>query len=311
MSKLMVAYDDAYLNWKLGSGDGSHPTNPIRAKLAVELLKQEVPAFEIIEPTYRAEDREKLESIHTAEYVSEVLDSWVSLEWAGANQLNATTAAQMFAGTARLVEQMLEGNAVVGFNPQGAKHHAHRDQSSGFCVFNDLAWAALEFEKYGVRAAYIDWDAHAGDGVQHLLTETDIPTFSIHGDGIFPNLPTTSLRGMEDNYLYANTQEHWYNYNIQEGGGDEALAWALADIGKKLESYKPEVILLAAGADGHKEDGWGLGYSYEGFDYAAKQVRGWAEQYSDGKVLIGGAGGYKPYSATPRTWANVVKIISS
>lgn len=310
MRNLMVAYSDDYLNWKLGSGDGSHPTNPMRAKLAVSLLEQELGSLNIIEPTYTEKDRESLESIHSPYYVSEVLDRGLSWEWDGPNLTNATTAAQMFSGTARLVEKILDGETKVGFNPQGAKHHAHRDYSSGFCVFNDFAWAALEFEKYGVRAAYIDWDAHAGDGVQHLLAETDIPTFSIHGDGIFPNLPTTSLDGMEQNYLYSNTQEHWYNYNIQKGEGDAALAWALEDIGKKLESYKPEVILLATGADGHKLDGWGLGYSYKGFRNAAKSVRGWAETYTDGKVLIGGAGGYRPFDATPRVWADVVKIIS-
>lgn len=313
MKKLTVAYSDDYLNWQLGSGDGSHPTNPIRAKLAVDFLKAEMEEgvdFEIIEPNFIAGDREKLESIHTEQFVSEVLDFGVSHDWDGKSLLNGITAGQMFAGTVRLTEKMLAGETLIGFNPQGAKHHAQKDWSAGFCVFNDMAWAAKEFAAAGLKVAYIDWDAHAGDGVQFLLKDTNIPTFSIHGHGIYPNHPDTSMRGYaEGNYLYANGGEHWYNYNIQIGEGDEAFKWAIDDIEVKLNRYRPDVILLATGADAHEGEYWGLKFTYEGYDYASKKVAEWANKYAEGRVLIGGAGGYQPHTHTPRIWANVVENI--
>lgn len=309
MTKLSISYSDAYLNWKLGSGDGSHPTNPVRAQLAVQILEDELPAsgidFEIIAPTFEGDDREKLLEIHGAPYVSLVLDDYVCSEWIGPDPSNAATAGLMFGGTARLVEKIIAGQTLVGFNPQGAKHHAQDNYSSGFCVFNDMAWAALEFERAGMRPVYIDWDVHAGDGVQNILAGTNIPTYSIHGHGIFPNAGNTSKSGERGNYLYMDEDEGWYNYNLQQGSGDEEFAWAIDDIAKRIVEYGPNVILLATGADGHESEYWGMKYTYEGYSYAAKKISGLAD-----KFLIGGAGGYQPFTHTPRIWANVVKDIA-
>ena len=311
--KLTVAYGDNYLNWNLGSGDGSHPTQPIRAKIATDYIVDELGAdnVEIIEPEFRPEDREKIESIHDKGYVSEVIDSGQSWDWTGERPEMGQTAAEMFAGTARLVEKMIAGETQVGFNPQGAKHHAQYDHSEGFCVFNDHAWAAKEFVKNGFRVVYIDWDVNAGDGVQNLLADTDIPTFSIHGHRIYPTHSDTwiSEAGEEENYVYSNEDNHWYNYCLQQEQGDEAFKWAIDLIAEKVAEYKPDVILLATGADGHEGEDWGLKYTYDGYHYAAGVIADLANKYSDGRVLIGGAGGYQPYTHTPRVWANVVKDI--
>jgi acetoin utilization protein AcuC len=313
MKELTIAYSDDYLNWRLGSKDGSHPTNPIRAKIAVELLEQELEGvvdFEVIEPTYKRRDRRAIESIHSARYVAEVIDEGKSYDWSGKDLLNGATAAQMFSGTARLVEKIIAGETRVGFNPQGAKHHAQYDHSAGFCVFNDMAWAAKEFAKAGLKTVYIDWDAHAGDGVQHLLEDTDTPTFSIHGHGIYPLDPLTYMRGRDDaNYLYQHPEKGIYNYNLQRGEGDDAFIWAIDDIAEKVGKYAPDVILLATGADAHEGESWGLKYTYEGYNYASEKIAEMANMYSKGRVLIGGAGGYQPHTHTPRIWANVVEDI--
>jgi acetoin utilization protein AcuC len=314
MSKqLTVAYSDDYLNWKLGSGDGNHPTKPIRAKIATDHLVEELGAdnVEIIEPEFRDGDRAKIESIHDPVYVSQVIDDGISFDWTEQRPEMGHTAAQMFSGTVRLVEKMIAGETQVGFNPQGAKHHAQEGWSEGFCVFNDHAWAAKEFVKNGLKVVYIDWDVNAGDGVQNLLADTDIPTFSIHGHGIYPTHSDTWLKeaGNEENYVYQNDEQHWYNYCLQRGQGDEAFKWAIDEIAKKVAEYKPDVILLATGADGHEGEHWGLKYTYDGYHYAAGVIADLANKYSDGRVLIGGAGGYQPFTHTPRVWANVVKDI--
>lgn len=314
MPKLTISYSDAYLNWNLGSGDGKHPTNPVRAMLAVQMLKEELPGvgvdFGVIEPTFEPGDREKLLEVHSRNHVTTVLDKGESFEWVGVNVQNAETAGLMFSGTVRLVEKMLaDADVRVGFNPQGAKHHAHRDYSSGFCVFNDMAWAALEFERAGLKVVYIDWDVHAGDGVQALLENTNIPTFSIHGHGIFPNLSYTSVEKQKQNYLYMDQEHHWFNYNLQEGSGDDAFAWAIEDIMEKVLYYSPDVILLATGADGHEGEAWGIKYTLDGYRYAAEKIAEMANLYG-ARVLIGGAGGYQPYTFTPRIWAEVVKTIT-
>jgi acetoin utilization deacetylase AcuC-like enzyme len=314
MNKLAIAYSDDYLGWQLGSGDGSHPTNPERARIAVDLLTQELPAqsFEVIEPTVQDGDREKLELVHSKGYVAKVLDQGISSEWTGTKPELGHIALQMFAGTARLVDKIAAGEILVGFNPQGAKHHAQFDRGEGFCVFNDHAWAALEFKRLGLKPLYIDWDVNAGDGVQNLLADTDIPTFSIHGHGIYPTHSDTWSREKsgQGNYEYSNPDQHWYNYNLAQGQGDEAFKWAIELIAEKVDEYQPDVILLAAGADGHEGEHWGLKYTYEGYSYAANKVAELAKKHCKGRVLIGGAGGYQPFTHTPRIWTNVAKEIS-
>jgi acetoin utilization deacetylase AcuC-like enzyme len=198
----------------------------------------------------------------------------------------------------------------VSANLAGGTHHAFRDRGEGFCVFNDFAWAALEFQKAGLRPVYIDWDVNAGDGVQNILEDSGIPTFSIHGHGIYPIHSDTWLRGQDEHsYLYMNAEKEYYNYALQPGEGDDGFAWAIDDIATRIADYKPDVILLATGADGHEGENWGLKYTYEGYRYASSVVADLANRFTNGRVLIGGAGGYQAETHTPRIWANVVSDI--
>lgn len=309
-NNLHIAYSDDYLGWLLGAGNGSHPTKPIRAKIATEMLLDEIGRhrINIVEPTIEDGDIESLLEVHSPSYVTEVIKDGVSNDWYGVRPEMGEIAFKMFTGTKRLVEKILDGEARVGFNPQGAKHHAQQGWSEGFCVFNDHAWAALEFKKHGLKPLYIDWDVNAGDGVQNLLADTDIPTLSIHGHGIYPTHSDTydhSNNGVKP-YEYHNPEKHWYNYCLPKGSGDAEFAWAIDLIAEKVAEYEPDVILLATGADAHEYDNWGLRYTYAGYEYASSVVADLANKYTNGRVLIGGAGGYRAYTSTPRVWANVV-----
>ena len=133
-NKLHVAYDDVYLKWKLGSEGDSHPTNPMRAKLATDLLSEEFD-IELVTPNATEVDRDRVQLVHDSHYVSKVLDDGHCGEWRPNSTEKGQVALEMFAGTVRLVEKILAGEAKVAFNPQGAKHHAQYDYSSGFCVF--------------------------------------------------------------------------------------------------------------------------------------------------------------------------------
>jgi len=317
---LHVAYADKYLQWQLGDGLGNHPTNPIRAELATKILVEELgDAVSVIDPgtVDFAAVRKAVESIHDRDYVSEVLDEGLSDEWYGTQPEMGHTALTMFAGTHMLVRGMIAGAFLVGFNPQGAKHHAAVASSAGFCVFNDMAWAATEFSAAGLRPLYIDWDIHAGDGVQHLLEKTGIPTLSVHNHSQFPGDPETINRELSragQRHTAHDTDRAIYNWGVNDGDGDDALLWAIGEMRSVIDEYQPGVILLAAGADGHTGSG-NLGninnYSYTGFTQAALMVADAANAHSHGRVLIGGAGGYQPLDHTPRIWANVVETIYS
>jgi acetoin utilization protein AcuC len=295
---LHIAYGDEYLDWQLGK---NHPTNPERATLAVNLLKDDLgsEAIEIVEPTILAGDVARLCEVHNPSYVVEVLFDGYSGEWIDSSQKLGRTALSMFAGTARLTELMLAGETKVAFNPQGAKHHAQYSYSSGFCVFNDMAWSALEFQKHGLTPLYIDWDAHHGDGVENLLLDSDIATASIHDSTAFPGTGQST-----DEKLKA------FNWALPRNSGDEKFAQAMDEIAVLADQIKPDVILLATGADAHQTDPLSsLNFTYEGYAYASEVVSNIALKHAGGRVLIGGAGGYQPHTHTPQIWAQVVADI--
>jgi len=297
---LFIGYGSEYLDWQLGA---SHPTNPERALIATQLLESMLGKDSItyLSPATTVSDRDLLLEVHSAEYVSEVLDAGVSNEWAGKSVLLGKTALSMFSGTVRLVEAMDLGNAVIAFNPQGAKHHAMYDYSSGFCVFNDMAWAAKHFAFQGKRVMYIDWDAHHGDGVEELLLDTDIVTCSIHQGGIFPGTGNESMPELGA-----------YNWALKSGAGAGEFMSAMLDIKKLASVIKPDVVLLATGADAHVSDPLSsLEFEVDDYVNAARVVSEIANTYAGGRVLIGGAGGYQPHTFTPRVWADVVSEIYS
>jgi len=298
-NKLHIAYGHDYLNWRLGGG---HPTNPERATLATAFIEHKLgkQAVTIIEPTISDTDTDKLREVHSSKYVDEVIKEGKSYEWQNQNLKLGQTALSMFAGTARLVEKILTKEAKVAFNPQGAKHHAHYSTSGGFCVFNDLAWAATEFGKNGMRTMYIDWDAHHGDGVEELLYNTEHLTASIHDGTIFPG---TGRDGHD-------TENFVYNWALPHGADDDHFISAINEIEKLADEYKPDIILLATGADAHETDPLSsTKFTYDGYQYAAKAVARIAAKHTEGRVLIGGAGGYQPHTHTPRIWAEVVSTI--
>ncbi len=310
-TKLAVIYCDLYLNWLLGKGDGSHPTNPVRAKFATQLLTDSLGSdIVIVDPFDEAKadsDMEALKATHDAKYIESVL-SGDCAEWSGTKPIMGETAYVMFKGTIRAVELILAGKAKVVFNPQGAKHHAKYSSSSGFCVFNDMAYAAMALKAQGLKVLYLDWDIHAGDGVAHMLRGKGIPCISIHNGGIYPSDPLLNSTNFEHHRL----EELIFNFNVKSGDGDDVFMDATDRAREIIDEYQPDVILLAAGADGHTGAnliGVDSNYTEKGFKYAAEMVAEMAIKHSEGRVLIGGAGGYQPEKETPETWALVVATI--
>lgn len=314
---LYAAYGECYLDWNLGGSYGSHPTNPVRAKIAIEKLIERLgDSIEVHDPAVDADieaDKAELAKVHEEHYIHAVVENYVDGQWAfEPSKPVAMAGLAMFRGTVRAVRALLSGKASVAFNPQGAKHHAMAGFSSGFCVFNDMAWAAKQFKDAGLRPLYLDWDIHAGDGVYELLRDTDIPTLSIHNGSIYPmNRFMQDMGRKSERYSMHQLDEHAYNWNIKSTDGDEAFKWAIDEAAEVIDGYAPNVILLAAGADGH-EGANNLGlenrYTYAGFEYAADVVAALAEKHN-ALVLIGGAGGYQPLDHTPEIWARVVERI--
>jgi acetoin utilization deacetylase AcuC-like enzyme len=263
-------------------------------------LTQELPAVVMREaPT--ASDGE-LALVHTPAYIQGVatgsLDAAVQREIGFPWSLAMAERARRSVGATVAAARDALSQGVAG-NLAGGTHHAYAHKGGGFCVFNDMAYSAVTFANLGLNVMYVDWDAHHGDGVEELLFDTGIPTMSIHDGTVYPG---TGREGHDLEHLA-------YNWALPRESGDLEFADAMNDIKKLADEIKPDVILLATGADAHETDPLSsLNFTYKGYGYASSIIAEIANKYSS-RVLIGGAGGYQPHTHTPAVWAQVVTDI--
>ncbi len=124
----------------------------------------------------------------------------------------------------------------------GGSHHARRAGGAGFCVFNDVAVAALALRRSGeiTRALVIDLDVHQGDGTADCLArEPDLFTLSIHCER---NYPTDKVPGDLD-------------IGLPDGIGDaDYLAVLEARLPALIQNFSPDLIFYNAGVDPHRDD---------------------------------------------------------
>jgi exodeoxyribonuclease V gamma subunit len=166
------------------------------------------------------------------------------------------------------------------------------DRGSGFCVFNDMAWAAKHFAGQGRRVLYVDLDAHHGDGVEALTRDEPlVTTCSVHDSTIFPGTGHDS-----------EPDRRVHNFPLGRGAGDAELLASVGAVVQLADDWRPQVLLVAIGADDHVTDPLSsLRYSYEGYREAARALGALAARHRT-PVLMGGAGGYQPLTHTPAVW---------
>jgi acetoin utilization protein AcuC len=210
-------------------------------------------------------------------------------------------AALIVGGTLEVARRISYGDVTRAFHPMGAKHHAQRDAASGFCIYNDMAIAATVLADSGMKVLYLDWDAHHGDGVEFLLEHrSDVVTASIHNGQIFPGTG------------HAHRPEAAaFNWPLRVGADGTKLLSALDEALEIGAAFDPDIVLLAAGADGHRADPLGgLGYEVEDYQQAAQKVSEFTDAYCSSRLLVGGAGGYRADDWTPRVWFSVFEQLT-
>ncbi|MCC5851605.1 MAG: histone deacetylase [Alkalimonas sp.] len=147
------------------------------------------------------------------------------------------------AGTRLCAERALETGLALHLS--GGYHHAFYDQGSGFCLFNDLVFAARSLQQQGVRRILIfDLDVHQGDGTALMLADNpDIITCSVHCD---KNFPYRKQASDWDLALPTDISEHDYLHEVAQAL-DCLLNW-----------FQPDLVLYDAGVDCHQQDELGL-----------------------------------------------------
>lgn len=293
MKDLIIVHSDEYENWIF---DPDHPTQGRRFTKAYDLTltmaEAEGLTVETIDPALAS--IAGLQRVHTRRYIDEVVTEHKSGEWIGQRPDLSRLALLFAGGTMRALTALLDNETLTAAHFPGAKHHAQADESSGFCVFADFALAAMAAQDCGLRVAILDIDAHHGDGTEKLTyNEEYILTYSIHQHGIFPGTGVTD-----------DPAANVYNWPLGNRDGDRSLMQGVRDFLTVAGGFKPNLIMIAGGADGHKTDPLsGLRYSISGFRSVAQAVR---REYPVTPILFGGAGGYTPDGATPLAWATMV-----
>jgi acetoin utilization deacetylase AcuC-like enzyme len=190
------------------------------------------------------------------------------------------------------LEQGKSSNALCLVRPPG--HHAERSRPLGFCFLNNSVIAARYWQqKYGVKRVLIfDFDAHHGNGIQSAF-EDDAHSFyiSIHEHPSF-SYPGT---GYAEEHGLGEGAGTILNIPLRPGAGDkevlDILSW---EIPQKLQQWQPQAIIIAAGFDAHlRDDMSGLCYSTTLYERIGESIRGWAQEYCQGRTLSLLEGGYE------------------
>jgi acetoin utilization protein AcuC len=298
---------------RYGLGDG-HPFGPDRHDAFMRELRTESldAAVSLLEA--RTATREEIETFHTPAFVDLVVERSAS----GQGYLDAgdtpayrgiyEAACNVVGATLTAVESIMEGRVRRAFIPIAGLHHASRGHAAGFCVFNDCGVAAeILRRRYGVqRIAYVDIDAHHGDGVFYGFE--DDPNFlfaDIHEDGryLYPGTGAASETGTG---MAKGTK---LNLPMPPGATDEHFMTAWEKIESYLRANRPEFILFQCGADSLEGDPiTHLRFSENAHGAAAARLCTIAEEFSQGRLVAMGGGGYNRRNLA-RAWTRVVRSL--
>lgn len=190
-----------------------------------------------------------------------------------------------------MVDALLEGKIKNGFSllrPPG--HHAEGDRIMGFCLLNNIAIAAKYLQIQGFKKIFIlDWDVHHGNGTQEIFyRDANVFFLSVHQFPFYPmtGLPTEIGEDMgigttKNLPLQAETEDYTYIQIFKNS------------IVPTIEKFNPDIILISAGFDAHKNDPLGgMRISTQGFEELTRIILECAKYTCEGRVLSFLEGGY-------------------
>lgn len=298
----------------LGHHTGDHPEHPSRYRaIMAELARRELLIDRPLCDVPPATDEQILRA-HDAALLAEL----VMITRAGGAWINSDTlcgpdsldAARFAAGAAISgVDAVLDASAKRAFalgRPPG--HHATADMAMGFCLLNSIAIAAAHaIERGADRIAIIDWDVHHGNGTQdNFYDRSDVLYCSVHQSPWFPGTGHASEIGS------GNGIGTTVNVPLPAGSSAAAYQQALTvRIAPAVRAFKPDLILISAGFDAHRDDPLGqmvlTDSDFLGFTRTATNL---ADELTDGKIVFVLEGGYN-IDMLARNVANTVEALDS
>lgn len=292
-------------------GDG-HPFGPDRHEAFWRELVAQGLDRRILQLAPRAATRRELELFHRPEYVDLVqaksasgdgfLDAGDTPAWKGVFE----AASDVVGASLVAADALMEARVKRGFVPIAGLHHAGRGHAAGFCVFNDIGVVVEHLKRaHGLaRIAYVDIDAHHGDGVYYGFEDDPSLIFAdLHEDGryLYPGTGADAETGT------GSATGSKLNLSLPPGAGDAEFLAAWPAVESHIERHAPEFVIFQCGADSLGGDPiTHLNLTEEAHAHAAKRLCGVADRHAGGRILGVGGGGYNRRNLA-RAWTRVVQ----
>ncbi len=298
---------------RYGFGEG-HPFGPDRlAAFWTEAQAQGLDR-QLIQCLPGSATREQLERFHTPEYVERV----ISQSATGEGYLDCgdtpafpgiyEAACTVVGSVLDAVERIMKAECRHAFVPIAGLHHARRDSAAGFCVFNDcgIAIEILRLQYSLQRIAYVDIDAHHGDGVFYSFEEdADLIFADVHEDGrvLYPGTGAAEETGK------GRARGTKLNIPMPPESGDDLFYPAWQQVEDFVDRHCPQFILFQCGADSIAGDPiTHLRYTPAAHRHAAQRLKQLAEKHCQGRLLAMGGGGYNRDNLA-RAWTAVAAAL--
>jgi len=307
-------YDPIFLRHETGT----HPENAGRLSAVLDKLKSDRLLDRLVQRSSRPATEEEISHVHAVDYMRHVEEAALSgrefLDTPDCVLSEQTYNVALHAAGALLdaVGDVVEGrldNAFVACRPPG--HHAERSQAMGFCYFNNVAIAAdfLVREAGLERVLVFDFDVHHGNGTQHAFEHRkDVYFCSMHQHPrtLYPGTGYAEERGEGEGLGYTQNMPM-----LPFSTDQDYLTVFDKMILPRFHDFAPQMILLSAGFDAHRDDPLAMiNLTQPGFDGLAARMKTLAQEFCEGRIVSVLEGGYN-YQRLSECVASHISILQA
>ncbi len=277
------------------------PENPRRLRFLYNNIENNYrDSFYFLEP--RPASLENITAVHSSFYLEQLNDHLLKADPFSYDRdtylmkESLTTALLAAGGCLEMADSIMSAEFNHGFaliRPPG--HHAEPGRGMGFCILNNIGITARYLlERYKLkRILILDFDIHHGNGTQEMFYESEkVMVISLHQNGLFP------FTGKVEELGSGSGEGYTLNIPVHSQFGDQEYTYLIGRLLQGVvEQFMPQIILVSAGYDGHKDDSMsGTLLTTEWFGTVTSMLKQFARETCDNRLMYILEGGYNPIS---------------